>query len=170
MIILQNRITKQHLITTTLMVLWLVISTVILTKLHIHDTWPAFLAVIFFFNFHFDTSMLKTIFGGGAMGLLIGYTVPIILSTLTPVFGAEMAFYMLNGIVLFIIIGLAPIARFLFNPVTFAYVLLALLHIQEVPEHTLQWLAIHFLGGALCICGIYGIVRMMNKNATEETH
>ncbi|PAB61186.1 hypothetical protein CCE28_01805 [Anaeromicrobium sediminis] len=166
-------ITKEHLITTTLMVVWLVICTVILTKLHIHDKWPAFLAVIFFFNVHFDTSSLKTIFGAGAMGLSIGYTMPIILSVLAPIVGGEIAFYMLIGIVLFVIIGLGPIARFLFNPVTFTYALLALLHLKEVPAHTFQWLGIHFLGGALCISGIYGIVRMMNKNGVhdgEATH
>ncbi|MCT4635702.1 MAG: hypothetical protein N4A31_05640 [Rickettsiales bacterium] len=159
---------KQHLTTTVSFVTWLVICTAIFHKLHVHATWPAYLVVIFFFNSHFDTSKLKSIFGGGTMGLILGYTFPIILSTLTPIIGPEYAFYALIGITLLAIIGLGPVADFLFNPVTFAYALLVLLNMGEVHEHIFTWLLTHFIGGALCIGGIYGVVKIMHKNASNE--
>jgi uncharacterized membrane protein SirB2 len=159
----------KHLATTLLLCSWLVICTIIFYKLHVEATWCAYLAVIFFFNSHFDTGSLKTIFGSGAMGLAIGYAMPHILATLTPIFGAETAFYLLVFIVLGIIIGLGPIAHHsLFNPITFAYALLVLLHIGEAATHTLEWIAIHFFGGALCIVGIIGVVKLMNRNESTE--
>ncbi|HKK95139.1 MAG TPA: hypothetical protein VJ916_02285 [Anaerovoracaceae bacterium] len=159
---------KEHLIRTISFVTWLVICTVIFHKLQIHATWPAYLVVIFFFNSHFDISNLKSIFGGGAMGLVLGYTFPTILGTLTPVMGPEYAFYALIAITLLIILGLGPVAHYLFNPVTFAYSLLALINIGEVQEQFFVWLTTHFIGGALCIGGIYGVVKMMNKYLINE--
>lgn len=164
---------KQHVIRTISFVTWLVICTVIFHKLHVHATWPAYLVVIFFFNSHFDTSQLKTIFGGGTMGLLLGYTFPIIIGAFAPMIGPEYAFYALIGIALLAIIGLGPLAHFLFNPVTFAYSLLVLLNMNVVHEHFFEWLLTHFAGGALCIVGIYAVVKIMNRysgNKEEAAH
>lgn len=164
-----KKIPMKHVIMSVLMAAWLTTCTVIFHKMHI-ASWPAYLAVIYFFSFHFDTNMLKKIFGGGATGLLIGYTMPIILGTLTPLIGGEYAFYVMIAGILFTIICLGAIADFMFNYIAFTYSLLCLLNIKDVTASAPNWLITLFLGGALCISGIHGVVKFMTRNDSQDPH
>lgn len=168
------KITKAHLVLSTLFVTWLVICNIIFEELNIHDTWPAFFICIFFFAYELDLKRIKEIFMGATSGLVLGYTIPIVLGTLAPIVGLQIAFNFYLAMVLFLILATKPVAHTILNPVTFTYALMCLLNVEHVMDHAVQWGAIMFLGGSLLIGGIIGIVKMLTKaaqsKASQESH
>ncbi|MEJ8553370.1 hypothetical protein [Tepidibacter sp. Z1-5] len=157
------KITKAHLKLTTLIVTWLVICNVIFEQLHIHDAWPAFFISVFFFAYELDTKRLKEIFIGAASGLVLGYSIPIVLGILAPIFGPQIAFNMYLAMVLFFIMATKPIAHTALNSITFAYGTLCLMNITEITDHVVEWGLIMVFGGLLLIGGIIGIVKILAK-------
>ncbi|WP_234496578.1 hypothetical protein [Vibrio maritimus] len=154
-----------HMTKTLMLTIWIVAGTVILQKLGIHDKWPAFLALIFFFEAKFDLSKLKNIFAAGIVGIAMGMLIPATLSTLAPMVGGENAFYIYVAGVVLITIGMGPIAHFAFSYITFAYVVMCILHKDHVVEHGFSWMAVALLGGAMYIAGVTAIAKFLEKRA-----
>ncbi|MCJ2377033.1 hypothetical protein LNL84_09320 [Vibrio sp. ZSDZ34] len=154
-----------HLTKTLMLTVWIVTGTVILQKLGVHDKWPAFLALIFFFEAKFDLSKLKNIFGAGVVGILMGMLIPTVLGALTPVVGGENAFYIYVAGVVLITIGMGPVAHWAFSYITFAYVVMCILHAKEVTAHGFTWMTVLALGGAMYIVGVTLIAKYLERKA-----
>ncbi|MGF1777932.1 hypothetical protein [Vibrio nomapromontoriensis] len=158
-----------HITKTVLLTLWIVAGTAILQELGIHDKWPAFLALIFFFEAKFDLSKLKNIFAAGVAGIAMGMLIPSVLGALAPYVGGLNAFYIYVGGVVLITIGLGPVAHFAFSYITFAYVVMCILHKDHVVEHGFSWMATGLLGGAMYIAGVTVIAKFLaQKQAKAE--
>ena len=146
-----------HLTRTLMLVTGLMLSTIIMHEVHI-SAWPVFLAVIFFFAHGFDTSKIKTIMLGGAVGLILGYGLSIFLPLSIELFGSSVGYYLVIAVTLFIVIIMGPIAHDWFNYVGFCYALLCLLFLSQVQENIGYWMGTHLVFGSLLIGTMYLVV------------
>lgn len=143
-----------HLKTTLLLILGLMVGTVILHELHL-TPWPAFLGVIFYFLSGFDNKQIRPILQSGCVGLLSGYIFSFALPALIASFGPSIGYYILIFVSLFIVLGLGPVAHDYFNPMTFAYGLLALLYVDVAGSQSHIWALTHLIGGSFIIGCLY---------------
>ena len=156
-------ISKAKALSIVLILGIIVIAEVILEEvLPEFPTWPAMVAMIFFFVVHQDSKMAPHILIGGAFGIL---NLPLILQWYHLV-GSNSFTAKLIYILIFValIIILMDVLHVMFNSFAFMYFLIASLaagtkqveHLGGLNAAIIKWIAIELIGGGLIILALIG--------------
>lgn len=137
----------------------------------IHDVWPAFMVLVLFFISGQNVNSFKSIFCGGAVGILLAAGLIIGIGTLVPMGVSQQAATLgLVGLIIFLLIALSGVANMFFNNYGFIYFTIACIYAAK--QDTVTWLLVMLVGGALLsaavIFSIKGLESLTKKNAPEK--
>jgi len=154
-------ISKHRLITGLIVAVWLCLTLFLLGIFGTHSGWPAFLVLMFFTLAGGKTQVLKPIFIGGTVGLLIAKVLIIGVDVLIPRgVGAQVAIYIMVFITVFLLVILEDLSHTLFNSYSFAYFTVALVPKEQA---TVEWLIALYLGGAFFTGGVIILSKSYGK-------
>jgi len=142
------RFKKVTIVAALVISVWLCVTLFGLNSFGIHDSWPAFLVLLFFFESGAKTEKLKSIFLGAAVGLLVALCLFKGVELLAPTLGLQMSIFVMVFLSVFLLIALGDISHVLFNNYAFCYFTVALIYQQQA---TIQWLLVLFLGGGFFV-------------------
>ncbi len=157
-------IKKSTLIRALIVSIWLVVTLFILGLFGIHSGWPAFLVMLFFIEGGGKLEKLKSIFAGGAIGLITAYLLTRGVIILGPIIGSNSSLFLLVFVAIFLLVALGDISHNLFNSYTFCYFTVALITKQQ---NTTTWLITMLIGGAFVVGGILGLTKL-TKNLSKD--
>ena len=130
--------------------------------------WPAFMAMIFFFVEHMDTSKAPHILVGGVFGIACILLAKPVVGALAPMLGVEMATlaYILG--IVYAIVAFGEMAPMFFNNYAFMYLTVTGLAMYLPQPNPYLWMAVAGIGGGALIAGVVGIVKLMAHSASSR--
>jgi len=131
----------------------------------IHDGWPAFLIPLFFFLGGAKKENLRSIFSGGAVGLLFAYGLFLGVELLAPTLGMQPSIFLMVFLCIFLLIVLGDISHTYFNNYAFCYFTVALIYPEQ---HTLTWFFVLFAGGLTLISAILFFLKIIYRPKATE--
>ena len=149
---------KQTVIIGLIVATWLCVTLFGIQLFGLHDGWPAFLVLLFFFETGAKVEKLKNIFCGGAVGILLALGFFLGVEFLEPMMGLGTAIFAMVFLIVFLIIVLGDISHTLFNNYAFCYFTVSLIYSEQA---TLEWLLVLFLGGAFFIGGVWFLMKQI---------
>lgn len=158
---------KQRLIFGLYLLVLIAAFEIVSGKLHI-PAWPAFLAMIFFFEAHLDVKKAPQILVGGAFGIALILLATPIITALAPLIGADLGRLVYILALVYAIVAFGEMVPILFNNYAFMYLTVTGLAVQLPNPNPFLWMAIALVGGAILIGGVVAIGRMMMAMATPK--
>ena len=125
-------------------------------------TWPAFMAMVFFFVEDMNVKKAPHILVGGMFGIGCILLAAPTIGALAPLIGVEYATlaYILG--VVYAIVAFGEMVPLLFNNFAFMYLTVTGIAVQLPLPNPYLWMAITGIGGALLIAGVIGIGKLMS--------
>jgi hypothetical protein len=136
---------------------------------HFHlPTWPAFIAMIFFFVEHMDVKKVPSILAGGVFGIALILLAKPIIGVLVPLVGLELGRLVFVLLLVYAIVAFGEMVPLLFNNYAFLYLTVTGLAVMQPNPNPFLWMAMAALGGALLIGGVMGIGKLMMAQAAAK--
>ncbi len=158
---------KQRLIFGLYLLVLIAAFEIVTGKLHL-PAWPAFIAMIFFFEAHMDVKKAPHILVGGAFGIgLILLATPII-TALAPLIGADLGRLVYILALVYAIVAFGEMVPILFNNYAFMYLTVTGIAVQLPNPNPFLWMAMTLVGGAILVGGVVAIGRIMMAMATPK--
>jgi hypothetical protein len=132
-------------------------------------TWPAFMAMIFFFAEHMDVKKAPHILVGGVFGIACILLAKPTIVALAPLIGVEFATLVYVLLIVYAIVAFGEMVPLIFNNYAFMYLTVTGLAVQLPNPNPFLWMTIAGLGGGLLIAGVLGIVKLMTAMATPKS-
>lgn len=131
-----------------------------LNAIGIHDGWPAFLLLLFFFEGGAKREKIKSIFSGATVGLLFALGLFFGVELLAPALGMQVSIFAMVFLAIFLLIVLGDLSHTLFNNYAFCYFTVALIFAEQ---STLKWLFVLYAGGAFLLVGVIYFLKLIHK-------
>lgn len=136
---------------------------------HFHlPTWPAFIAMIFFFVEHMDPKKVPAILAGGVFGIALILLAKPIIGVLAPLVGMELGTLAFVLILVYAIVAFGEMVPLLFNNYAFLYLTVTGVAVTQPNPNPFLWMAMAAVGGALLIGGVMGIGKLMMAQAAAK--
>lgn len=157
---------KQRLIFGLYLLVLIAVAEIAFGKLGV-PPWPAFIAMIFFFEAHMDVKKVPQILVGGAFGIGLILTAKPFIGALAPVLGAELARLAFILVLVYAIVALGEMLPLLFNNYAFMYLTVTGIAVTQAGANPFVWMGVTVLGGAVLIAGVVGIGKLMTPAAAK---
>jgi hypothetical protein len=158
---------KQRLIFGLYLLVLIAAFEIVTGKLHL-PAWPAFIAMIFFFEAHMDVKKVPAILVGGAFGIALILLATPIITALAPLIGADLGRLVYILALVYAIVAFGEMVPILFNNYAFMYLTVTGIAVQLPKPNPFLWMAMTLVGGAILLGGVVAIGRMMMAMATPK--
>lgn len=163
-----KKASKQEIVTSVCILLWIFVVNVATPMITSLPAWPMFFVTIFFFTLGANVKQIPTIFLSGIMGILSAFVLIKLLGVMAPVLGEVSATLILLFSVLAIIIVGGNFLPVLFNNITFCYLTVCTIDMALIEGSTTGWLLMHIVGGMVILAGALLISIMVDKCFKER--
>jgi len=158
---------KQRLIFGLYLLVLIAAAEIVMGKLAV-PPWPAFLAMIFFFEAHMDLKKARHILAGGTFGIALILLAKPTIAALAPLLGVELARLAYILILVYAIVAFGETLPMLFNNYAFAYLTVTGIAVTQAGANPFLWMAVTVLGGAALILGVVGILKLMTPASAKQ--
>jgi hypothetical protein len=142
--------------------LLVLISVAVLVSEHFKlPSWPAFMAMIFFFLAEMDVKKVPHILVGGVFGIACILLAEPMIKALAPLIGVGFATLVYVLVVVYAIVAFGDMVPMVFNNYAFMYLTVTGVAVYAPNPKPFLWMAVAAIGGALLIAGVIGIVKIM---------
>jgi len=145
----------------------IVLFEVVAGALHV-PTWPAYLAMIFFFVEQMNPKKAVHILVGGVFGIACILLARPIIGAFAPLIGLDGARLAYIVILVYAIVAFGEMLPALFNNYAFMYLTVTGISAQLPNPNPFLWMAVTAVGGAALIGGVIGIGRFMTMQAAAK--
>lgn len=157
---------KQRLIFGLYLLVLIAAAEVVMGHLKL-PAWPAFMAMIFFFEAHMDVKKVAHILVGGAFGIGLILLFKPVIGALAPALGVELATLALVLALVYAIVAFGEMLPVLFNNYAFMYLTVTGIAVLQPNPNPFVWMGMTLIGGAALIAGVVGILKLMAPAAAK---
>ena len=164
-----KKITGIKILTSFLIVIWILLTIWVLHLMGLTTAWPAFTVLNLLSLTGFDKQNIIKIFVSSTVGIILGVIFVYSISMTTPLFGATLSVYICLFIILMILLTVDVVFPMFLNTHTFIVFTYAMVNVTQFAVEWSKLLLTVYIGGGIALAGVMAIIKFIAKMTEKNT-
>lgn len=165
-----EKITHIKLLTSFLIVLWILFTIWLLNLMGLATAWPAFTVLNLLSLTGFDKQNIIKVFVSSTSGIIFGVIFMSSISIATPILGGTLAVYVSLFIILMVLLSVDVLFPMFINTHAFIVFTYAMVNITQFAGEWTKLLITVYVGGGIALAGVLAIIKFITKMTAKSTN
>jgi hypothetical protein len=164
-----EKITRTKLVTSLIIVLWILFTIWLLNLFGFTTAWPAFTVLNLLSLTGFDKQNIIKVFASSTSGIIFGVIFIHGISLLTPILGETLSVYLSLFVILIILLSVDVLFPMFINTQAFIVFTYAMVNAAQFAGEWVKLLITVYVGGGIALAGVLLIIKVITKKTEKST-